>query len=249
VRLRIEGIVLAASIAAAAFPFAALPAPSESGDAEPSGWYIPRDDVRTAAARLRADPNLAGEEKVRQLRWTGSKRPAKSAASAPWGVGLFEFLSQSSSVLLWALGAVAAAVAIVWSARALTAPIRMEEIALPVVSRLRDMDLNPASLPADVGAAALALFEAGRNREALSLLYRAALSRAVFRHGVVIHESYTELEVIRAVNATLDPPRAAYIAELVTTWQRGVFGGEAVLHEKAARLCRTFIPTLDEALA
>jgi hypothetical protein len=147
-------------------------------------------------------------------------------------------------------GAGAAAAALVWGARVLTARApagAMPEI--PVVSRLRGIDLRPESLPDDIGGTALKLFEAGRSREALSLMYRGALSRAVHRYHVSIGESFTEGEVLRAVNATLDPPRAAYISEVIATWQRVVYAGEVVLHERFARLCRTFMPTLDGAAA
>jgi hypothetical protein len=111
------------------------------------------------------------------------------------------------------------------------------------------MDISPESLPEDIGAAALALLEAGRTRDALSLLYRGALSRAVHRHGVLIGESYTEGEALKAVRAKLDPSRADYFADLVGVWQRAVYAGEAVLPEPIARLCRSFVPALEGAAA
>ena len=56
----------------------------------------------------------------------------------------------------------------------------------PAVSRVSGLDIRPDSLPEDVGAAALALLEAERTRDALSLLYRGALSRAVHRFGAAM---------------------------------------------------------------
>jgi uncharacterized protein DUF4129 len=229
----------------------ALPAGrAAAADADPASRVsaISRDQVSAAAARLRADPNLGGTETVKTLRWARARRADAPAPVPAWVKGLFDFLSQSSSVLLWVGGAAAAAIALVWSARVLTARVPAGALpAPPAVARLHDIDLRPESLPDDIGAAALALFEAGRSREALSLMYRGALSRAVHRHHLRIGESYTEGEVLRAVNAMLDPPRAAYISEVIATWQRVVYAGEAVLHERFARLCRTFMPTLDGA--
>jgi hypothetical protein len=250
VRLRLEGILLAALLAGGAL--GAAPAAADSpGDPASRTAAIPRDQVAAAAASLRADPNLGGTETVKTLRWSHAGSERRSNAAAPtWVKGLFDFLSQFSSVLLWVAGAVAAAVALVWSARLLTARVPVGSMPAPlVISRLRDIDLSPESLPDDIGSTALELFEAGRSREALSLMYRGALSRAVHRYHVRIGESYTEGEVLRAVNATLDPPRAAYICEVIATWQRVVYAGEAVLHERFARLCRTFMPTLDGAVA
>jgi hypothetical protein len=246
VRLRPEPVLLAALLAAGPPPPAAAAAPGDPGS---HAAALSRDEVAAAAARLRADPNLGGTETVKTLRWSRANSGRRVNAPAPaWVQGLFDFLSQSSSVLLWMAGAAAAAVALVWSARVLTARAPPGSMPPPLlVSRLRDIDLRPESLPEDIGAAALALFEAGRSREALSLMYRGALSRAVHRYHVSIGESFTEGEVLRAVNATLDPPRAAYICEVIATWQQVVYAGEAVLHERFARLCRTFMPTLDEA--
>ena len=53
------------------------------------------------------------------------------------------------------------------------------------------------TLPPDVGAAAAALARAGRLREALSLLYRGALSELVHRRGVRLLASHTEGDVLR----------------------------------------------------
>jgi hypothetical protein len=91
----------------------------------------------------------------------------------------------------------------------------------------------------------LELLEAGREREALSLLYRGALSRAVHRHGIAIGAAATEGEALRAVNATLDPPRAAYFTDLVALWQRTVYAGESVSAKPIARLCRGFAESLE----
>jgi Domain of unknown function (DUF4129) len=248
VRSRLEGILLTATIACAAAwadgppvtPVAAAPGPVAPSPQE----------VRAAVATLRTDPNLGGEKKIKSLHWTTSSEKESDPTPVPnWFLGFLEFLSRFSSLLLWAAGAVLVAISIVWIGRALSTRVSAAPIPSPKVSRVRGMDISPESLPADIGAAALSLLEAGRNRDALSLLYRGALSRAVHRYGVTIGESYTEGEALRAVNGTLDPPRAAYIADLIATWQRAVYAGEAVMHDSVARLCRTFMPTLDGAAA
>jgi hypothetical protein len=110
---------------------------------------------------------------------------------------------------------------------------------------VQGLDIRPESLPENIGAAALELLEAGREREALSLLYRGALSRAVHRYGLPILPSATEGEALRAVNATLDPPRAAYFADLVALWQRAVYAGELVSAKPIDRLCRGFATSLE----
>jgi hypothetical protein len=207
------------------------------------------DEVQAADAKLRADPNLGGEQKIRSLRWTLSRAPDRQPQKpAPWVVGLFEYLGQAGSVLLWVAGAIAAAIAVIWAYRTFKARTPAPgPIAAPAIARIGDMDIRPESLPEDIGAAALALAEAGKAREALSLLYRGALSRAVHRFGVPIGESYTEGEALRAVGERLDAPRIAYFSDLVGIWRKTVYAGEAMARDPVRHLCRGFAAALDAA--
>ena len=63
----------------------------------------------------------------------------------------------------------------------------------------------------------------------------------------MIGESYTESEALRAMNAHLDPARAAYLADLIGVWQRTVYAGETGTREALERLCHGFAPALDGA--
>jgi hypothetical protein len=219
---------------------------SAAQSAVPPGAPLSRAEVSAAVEQLRKDPNLGGERKIRSLRWTASQSTPEPTNAPSWLVGLFEFLGQSFSVLLWMAGAVGVGIAAIWLIRVLKAraPGAMDP-APATAARESQLDIRPASLPEDIGAAALALLEAGRTRDALSLLYRGALSRAVHRFGAVIGESFTEGEALKAVNARLDPPRVAYFAKLVGFWQRAVYAGERAAHEPIAHLCLGFAPTLD----
>ncbi len=242
-RSRIDALLLAVLLAGGGDP-AQCAQPAGVPPAAPSpalrGSVTP-DEVRAAAARLRADPNLGGSRKIRTLRWIRPRAPDPQQNPPPWIAGLFEYLGQTASVLLWVAGAVAAAVAAIWAYRTFKVRIpRPEPLPGPVVARVGEMDIRPESLPGDIGAAALALAEAGRTRQALSLLYRGALSRAVHRFGVPIGESYTEGEALRAVDARLDAARASYFCDLVGIWRRAVYAGEALSTDPVRRLCLGF---------
>jgi hypothetical protein len=234
----------AASAAPTAATAADTPAPSSVVPAE---GPLSHDEIRAAIANVAADANLAGRQTYRELRWRQPRAPPP-ANTPPWARGFFGFLAQWRSVLFWTAGAAAAvavAIGLIRWLRALPSAVEPSPAAHP--RSVVGSDIDPDSLPENVGAAALALLEAQRMREALSLLYRGALSRAVHRYGTVIGESYTESEALRAMSANLDPDRAAYVADLVGVRQRTVYAGETATRETLERLCHGFAPSLERA--
>jgi uncharacterized protein DUF4129 len=250
VRSRADFLILAALLACAASSACAASAAGPAG-APGIGAPIAADEVRLAAAKLAADPNLGRDRKIRSLRWTQTRptrTPDRPTAPPSWLEGLFEYLGQTGSLFLWVAGAIAAAISVIWAYRTFKARDPMPKAApLPAAARIGDMDIRPESLPDDIGAAALALAEQGKTRDALSLLYRGALSRAVHRFGVPIGESHTEDEALRAIGARLDAPRVSYVADLVAIWRRAVYAGRPISGDPVKRLCRGFAPALDSA--
>ena len=241
--LRLKSAVLTALLAYGTCLPTALTTAQPAPDAAPTPAQI-----EAAAAKLRTDPNLGNQHKVRSLHWVESRTQPPPEAPA-WIQGLFEYLGQTASVLLWIAGGVAAAIAIVWIFRLIRAraPRAARVQTPPAASHVSGLDIRPASLPEDVGAAALALLEAGRTRDALSLLYRGALSRAVHRFAIPIEESFTEGEALGALQSRLDRPRADYFRELLGLWQSAVYAGQTTAPESVAALCTGFSSTLDRA--
>ena len=68
------------------------------------------------------------------------------------------------------------------------------------------------------------LYQAGNYREALSLLYRAALSRLIDRYQVAFRSSHTEAECASLVRARGIDSLSHYFAELTGVWQRLAYG-------------------------
>ena len=201
--------------------------------------------VKAAVEELRRDPNLGRTKTIKSLHWVEGKRVPALNEPPNWIVGLFQFLSQAAGVLLWVAGGIGLAIAAIWVYRVVkTRRAEQPPPAAATASHVQDLDIRPASLPADVGGAALELLAAGRTREALSLLYRGALSRVVHNFSVVIGESYTEGEALRAVNQRLDQARVQYFSTLVGLWQRAVYAADIPAAEPVAALCREFSPVL-----
>ncbi len=222
-------------------PVAPAAAPSGPTTLDPHAGQVPtREQIDQALAQLRADPNLGRERQERRLQFDDSRKPPTPATAPGWLHDFFEFLTQSLNLLLWISGALLLAAAVVWMLRRIRAePLELPS-APPSPAANVELDLRPASLPADIAGAALALLDAGQLREALSLLYRGALSSAVHRYGIEIPPSATEGEALRAVRAHLDAERGAYYSELIGAWAAMVYAGNEVSREVIARLCRHF---------
>jgi len=117
--------------------------------------------------------------------------------------------------------------------------------AASAVSHVRDLDVRPESLPDDVGAAAWALWQAGRVPEALSLLYRGALSRLIHKYRVPITSSATEGECLELARPRLEAPALRYVTQVVRAWEASTYGGRALSTAMGEALCTGFRERLD----
>ena len=113
------------------------------------------------------------------------------------------------------------------------------------VSHVRDLDVRPESLPDDVGAAAWTLWQAGRVQDALSLLYRGALSRLIHEYRVPITSSATEGECLELARASLETPALRYVTQVVRAWEASIYGGRALSGAMGEALCTGFGQRLD----
>lgn len=105
-------------------------------------------------------------------------------------------------------------------------------------ANLFGLDVAPESLPDDIPGFAAELARQGRAREALSLLYRAALSVLIHHHRVVVHTGDTEEQCVRAASAALDQRGTDFFAGLVSTWQQLAYGGTEPENTRVGTLCR-----------
>lgn len=181
-----------------------LPSPSQARD--------DRDPRREIAEVLKA-PEFPHERETMQ--WRPRERPSPKAGFPMPDFSLGLWIAQAARIVLWI--ALAAGIAfLLWKlARALPrfAPEPREAYRPPPA--LFGMALAPETLPGDVSAAAETLASEGRPRQALALLYRAALSHLVHQRGVQLLASHTESEVLGL--APRDSRR--YLQSLVDAWR------------------------------
>jgi len=174
--------------------------------------------------------------------------PPATDAGADWSA-LGKFLADIAQALAWVAAALGVA-ALAWFAwkhlRVYAAP-REEEWRPP--EALFGLAVAPASLPADVAGTAASLAQEGRVREALSLLYRGALSVLVHRERVRLVEGDTEGDALRAARGAIKDEAAAYFAELVAAWTTAAYAGRLPDAAAAQALARAWTPHFGAAPA
>src|SRR6185503_4436444 len=114
---------------------------------------------------------------------------------------------------LWVVAIAVLGYALWWLARRLPSVREAQGESYQPPPALFGLELAPDTLPADVSAAAARLAAAGKLRDALSLLYRGALSELVHKRGVQLRASHTEGEAVRLA-------AMPYFGALVDTWRR-----------------------------
>jgi hypothetical protein len=200
-------------------------------------------EVRTALERVKADPNLSPHRKSRVLKWVDPQEPRKVEQSGffSWLAGLFQSIASASRILFWALIIVAIGLLVLLIVR-LAQNFRYEgRSTLPdLPTHVRELDIRPESLPRDIGAAALQLWERNDHRGALVLLYRGLLSRLVHGHGVPIRESSTEADCVTLAVPRLGAVEATYTAGLVRVWQHAIYGAREPESDEMRTLCTRF---------
>lgn len=100
------------------------------------------------------------------------------------------------------------------------------------------MEVSPDTLPGDVPAAAWALWREGRQQEALGLLYRGAISRVMELGQVEIHESDTEGDCVRRVDAAGARVFPDYFRGITAVWTRLAYAGMAPADSEVEKLCQ-----------
>jgi hypothetical protein len=248
-------LLLAGALAAALLPGPAradgsddgdcpLPDPSEvnlfdNGRSELGEQTPPLDtEARRAIVRI-----LAAEEfgQVREVEgWRQRKRDRDSSdLEFGWLATIGKLFANLLQGLAW-VALIGLVLGLLWAvARRWQGP-QPAEPGERAPARLFGLAITPESLPDDVAAAALAALQAGQLREALSLLYRGALSQLVHARGLRIGEGATEGDVLRIARRALPAAGAAWFEQLLPAWIATAYGHRLPGREAVEALCRQY---------
>ncbi len=112
------------------------------------------------------------------------------------------------------------------------------EAAAPKV--VMGMNITRESLPDDILAAAMAAWDAGNAREALSLLYRGSLSWLVTRRRVPIRDSDTEEDCLIHVVRAGDKTEADFFRHLTGAWVQTAYATIPITRDELTALCASW---------
>jgi hypothetical protein len=99
------------------------------------------------------------------------------------------------------------------------------------------MDVTRESLPQDVAGAARKLWDDQQPRDAVSLLYRASLSRLMHSHRCPFASGDTEEECLRRVEQLGKNRLSRFMADLTRQWQRIAYGHRKLSQDDFESLC------------
>jgi hypothetical protein len=165
--------------------------------------------------------------------------PIEKKSNTSWDLPMLKGFGE---FLLWTLGAAVVGLLIwlLWINRDALKRRGFTEEKIGKKSTVRvvmGMEVSPESLPDDIAAATLALWHNGHHREALGLLYRAAISRLLQSGRVEIRESDTEGDCLRRVETAGAAAHPEYFRGVTSAWTRLAYAGEIPADVEIDALC------------
>ncbi len=197
-----------------------------------------RDDAAPFDAAVREA--YAGDDlrrTRRELRWQARDSAKSDEPGEPpeWAMAIGRALGFLFEYGLWILAAVALAlVAVHW--RRWLPPLAERLRASPGAAPPTEHDIEAEQpLPPDIVAAVRERVAAGRMRDALALLYRAAVARLVQVQGAPLPPGATEAQCLRHARALGDTGYAQLFGRIVGVWQAAAYAqrlpGPAVVED------------------
>ncbi|MFZ5548012.1 MAG: DUF4129 domain-containing protein [Pseudomonadota bacterium] len=247
-RWGLAGLLLVGAVAMVPAHAQAPSAPVAPAAAASGAAPVTADAVERVVQQLRDEEHFGRKEPERYLRFKKDtdkdKKPGTTTDhSKSWWSHFIEWLNQAGRVGVWTLGALAVALVVVLGLRTWRQADAGGAAIAPTAAaprRVRQYDIRPESLPADVGGTAWAQWQAGDRHAALVLLYRGALSRLVHRHSVPIRASSTEGDCMGLAARHAPGARSDFFAAVARARLVGSYAGRWPADAEVQALCEAF---------
>ncbi|MFM9887973.1 MAG: DUF4129 domain-containing protein [Burkholderiales bacterium] len=205
----------------------------------------PAHDAKAKIVEILNQPTFEVYQDVTEWRWKGEQSEAKAPKPDRWSLAFLETLASLLRSLAW-IAAVAVVAAAIWYGRRFVQPpeARAASRRKPAETAF-GFDVRPASLPRDLGAAARELIAKQHLREALSMLYRGALSVLIYRYHVEVLPGDTERACVHAAGAALPPDAARFFFLLVRAWEQSAYAGRSPQQEECNHLVGEWVAHFD----
>jgi len=209
---------------------------------------LPPGLARDQAKAVLDDP-VFGRKELRSEwvpRGSDAKRPEWLRAVLRWLRRIADALAEGGRVIVWILGGVVLAIAIVYLVRHRERWLRRRKVrAIP--ETLFGLDVRPASLPDDIVGAARAHLAAGNPAAALGLLYRGALSALIHFAAVDFHAGDTEGDCWRRASPVLSAGGNDYFRRLLDAWLRTAYAHRPPPRPELESLCDRWMQHFDRS--
>lgn len=207
-------------------------------DVEPSTGYIeqlsdtkrPVEDIAKVIQEVMKHDNLRQEEVVERLKWiddTDEDKDVEIDNSMPLG-WLGSFFAMIIEYTLWIVIALGIIALFIYRKRWLPLLVRVpDELETLRSDIMFGMDLRKESLPDDVETAARSLWQEGKVRDSLSLLYRCALAQLINHDKLPLEHSHTEGDILKLSQPMLPSQRHQYLQKLTQSWVKMAYAHES----------------------
>ncbi len=177
-------------------------------------------EAKARITELLDTPAFDTHQDVTEWRLKGARDDSKRDPGGRWP--FLDAIAGLARTLAW-LVAFGLVVAAIWYGRRFIQPAEGAHARRDVRGVAFGLDVRPDSLPADMHIAVRDLIAQKRFRDALSLLYRGALSVLIFRYQINVNPGDTERKCLRAARAVLPPQGAEVFAELIRAWEHTAY--------------------------
>lgn len=237
-RLRDGAARLLATLCVAALVLASggFPAPAHAQDDGAQKREAAAQNAGKVIKEVLKHPDFGGERTEKKLVWKEDEEPERFSGLS-FLSSLFGGLSAVAQMLIYALLA-ACLLIVLWvvvrNLRAWRHGSSLGRRRPP--AEIMGMDIRPDSLPTDIVDAARKLFAQGAARQALALLYRAALSKLAHHEGIAFEVGDTEGDCVMRITRAASPARAAFV-QLTRAWQAVAYAEQTLSLTEGEQIC------------